>query len=154
MTTESRYLSLCAFVPRLTSISCFLSSVVLERSGNPAFGPNRLWRTAFLSSVFRILSSVLYICKEHSTNRPFLCKTKPNLTKIGKIGKTKPALSLCPKYEPVLSVAERVKGVEWVKIGKISPKSLARKPCRTRKNLYSGLSLIFLLTIIIMSLLE
>jgi hypothetical protein len=104
MTTESRYLSLCAFVPRLTSISCFLSSVVLERSGNPAFGPNRLWRTAFLYSVFRILSSVLYICKEHSTNRPFLCKTKPNLTKIGKIGKTKPALS----------------EVEWVKIGKMN----------------------------------
>jgi hypothetical protein len=25
------------------------------------------------------LSSVLYTCKEHSTNRPFLCKTKPKL---------------------------------------------------------------------------
>jgi hypothetical protein len=41
-------------------------------------------------------------------------KAKVNMVKMDKI---EPVLSLCPRYEPVLSVAE---GVEWVNIGKIS----------------------------------
>jgi hypothetical protein len=69
----------------------------------------------------------LYICKEFSTNQTFLCKTKPNISRIGNIGKTKPALSLCPRYGPVLSgpvlsepvlsepVLSKVEGVEGAK---------------------------------------
>jgi hypothetical protein len=37
-----------------------------------------------LSSVFCILSSaLLYICRESSTNQPFLCKTNPILSAVG-----------------------------------------------------------------------
>ncbi len=36
-----------------------------------------------LSSVVCLLSSALYICRESSTNQPFLCKTNPILSAVG-----------------------------------------------------------------------
>ncbi len=54
-------------INHLYSVVCHLSSVLCS-----------------LSSVFRLLSSAaLYICREPSTNQPFLCKTNPILSAVG-----------------------------------------------------------------------